>query len=187
MPLETNTPAKAPGANPKVKGKPLGIPKWGWVAGIAVGLLIAYVAVKKSGSIASASDSGQSPASSSGSPLAGNDSGTGGGVVASPPPDMSQLLAQLKAMGLIGGGTGTSASTSGVGSDPGFNDTSNPTPGPSVGTAIIGQGTADTPQGSVITGNNPVGGKGPYGTYAAHPYAIAPPEGSNVHVPGAQM
>jgi len=65
-----------------VKGKPLGIPMWGWIAGAAIGLIIGYILVKRSGSSSASSDTGTGP-----SPLGGSNSGTGGGVVASPPPD----------------------------------------------------------------------------------------------------
>jgi hypothetical protein len=80
MPREVHPPAKPNGKNPKVKGKPLGIPMWGWIAGAVLGLVIGYILIKNRGSSASDSGTGSSP-------LAGDQSsGSGGGVVASPPP-----------------------------------------------------------------------------------------------------
>lgn len=96
-----------PPANPKAKspkGKPLGIPMWGWVAAIAGGLVLAYFIARKSRSSTSPEESGTAGQSGS-SPLGANDSGAGGGVVAPPPPDIMDLLEKLKALGIIGGTT----------------------------------------------------------------------------------
>ena len=86
MPHDVQQPNK-PNKPPNPKGKPLGIPKWGWAAAIGIGLLIGIVLLKRSGSSA-ASGTG-SDAGSNSSPLGSNDSGSGGGVVASPPPPNS--------------------------------------------------------------------------------------------------
>jgi hypothetical protein len=94
MPREVQPPVKKPGA----KGKPLGIPTWGWIVGGVLGLVIGYMLVKRSGSSAAASGS-----DSGSSPLGSPDSGTGGGEPSPPPipPTPSQ----------IGGGNGDPIST----------------------------------------------------------------------------
>jgi hypothetical protein len=90
MPHEVKPP---PGKKPNTKGKPLGIPIWGWIAGAAIGILVGYYFIKKG--------SGQSADSSSGSdssPLGGPDSGDGGGSAS--PPSIPPTPAQ------VGGGNG---------------------------------------------------------------------------------
>lgn len=76
MPREVQAPVKKPGT----KGKPMGIPTWGWIVGGVLGLVIGYMLVKRSGSSAttSGSDSGSGP-------LGSPDSGTGGGQPSPPP------------------------------------------------------------------------------------------------------
>lgn len=71
-----NPRAGKPGANAPKKGAPLGIPKWGWVVGIALGLIVGYMVIKKSGS----SSSNGSSSGSDSSPLGNSDSGSGGGA-----------------------------------------------------------------------------------------------------------
>lgn len=79
-----------PATNPQVKGPPkgtpkgrglMGIPTWGWIAAVAIGLAIAYIFAKKSGAASQDAGSESGP-----NPLGGSDSGAGGGVVAPPPP-----------------------------------------------------------------------------------------------------
>jgi hypothetical protein len=92
---------------PKVKstkGKPLGIPTWGWVAALVVGVLLGYILLKRS-SNASAASAPVATGSSQGSTGTDNSSVT--------PPSPPDLLALLQALGLVGGGTGTVASNNG--------------------------------------------------------------------------
>lgn len=78
MPAPNPAPTKAP---PKGKG-PMGIPVWGWIVAVVIGLGIAYIFAKKTG--AASQDTGTTE--SGPNPLGGSDSGSGGGVVAPPPP-----------------------------------------------------------------------------------------------------
>lgn len=127
--MPANPPAKVPANGaPKPKGKPGGIPIWGWVAAGVLGLVIAYVITRKSGLGSSSSDSGTAGTSGS-SPLGSSDAGnSAGGVVAPPSADINQqIIDELRALGLIGGGTtggGASSPTSGASS--GATDTSSP-------------------------------------------------------------
>lgn len=81
--MPPNPPAGKPA--PKTKGKPLGIPTWGWIAAIAIGLVVGYVVLKKSGSSTAATTADQSSGSSP-SPLGDQTGAGGGGIVAVPPP-----------------------------------------------------------------------------------------------------
>lgn len=83
------------------KAPPLGIPTWGWVAAIAIGLVVGFVIYKKSGT--ASADTGT--AGSSPFPL-GDQSGNsgGGGVVASPPVQIP-LDELLQALGIRGSST----------------------------------------------------------------------------------
>lgn len=76
---QVKTPPKGQG----IKGKgPMGIPIWGWIAAIVIGLAIAYIFAKKSGAASQDTGSESGP-----NPLGGSDSGMGGGVVAPPSPN----------------------------------------------------------------------------------------------------
>lgn len=112
-----------PEASPKpkapTKGKPMGIPVWGWIAAVAAGLVIAFIIAKKSSASTSPVDAGNVGATS---PLGSQSDNSGAGVVAPPAPDLASLLEQLRAMGLFGGGnisnpSGGSQPASIIGSD----------------------------------------------------------------------
>jgi hypothetical protein len=90
-------PEAQPQPKPKVKGKPGGLPTWAWIIGAVAGLIIGYMIYKKSGG----SSSGDISGVGSSSPLGTQDTGSGGGVVASPPPGNSTT----DALGLTHSGT----------------------------------------------------------------------------------
>lgn len=92
--MPATNPAQKP-PTPKGKG-PMGIPVWGWIAAVVIGLAIAYVFAKKTGAASQDTGSG-----SDSNPLGSSDSGTGGGVVAPPPP---VYTAPPSGLGSEGGG-----------------------------------------------------------------------------------
>jgi hypothetical protein len=94
-PAPTSTPKKIP-----VKGKPMGIPMWGWVIAAVIGIVIGYTILKKSGGGIGGSVSGTDTDSSNGI-LAGEESSEGGGSIALP----LSLEDILTALGLRGGTT----------------------------------------------------------------------------------
>ncbi len=121
---QVQKPTPKPGQGIKGKG-PMGIPIWGWIAAVVIGLGIAYVFAKKTG--AASQDTGSTESDSIPS---GADSGMGGGVVAPPPPATSPPL-----------GGSDSGDQSGLGSagindvittitDPGNTTNTNPVLGP---------------------------------------------------------
>lgn len=172
MPPSATPGAKPPAKVPAKKGGMGGIPKWGWIAGGAIGLVIGYMIVKKSGSSTTPDATAGNDTGSSANPLGTSNSGSGGGVVASPPPDYSQLMAELQAMGLT--------PAAGASSPPGTtsDQTQELQPTPS------GFSSApNSPSNSTVssTSNQDVAQRVQQG------YAVAPPPGSNIHVPGAQM
>lgn len=83
-----NPRAGKPNPNAPKKGAPLGIPKWGWIVGIGLGLIIGYMVIKKSGS----GSSGSSSSGSDSSPLGNSDSGAGGGSVAGTPAPKNPVI-----------------------------------------------------------------------------------------------
>lgn len=104
MPSEASLKAvsKPPGRTPK--GKPMGIPMWGWVIAAVIGIVVGYTILKKSGGVSpEATDS-----DGDGFPD-GTEAGKGspGGTIAIP----SELL---QALGLIPGNTESSTGDSGA-------------------------------------------------------------------------
>lgn len=130
MPTEAELKAVNKPKGKPTKGKPLGIPLWGWIAAAAVGLILGYMLLKRSS--ASAANSAPAPSSNPSDNGAGADSGGGGGIAI--PPGTNPGSANTPTQDLISTlqdpGPSNSSSTSSNGStsinpnDPGY-----PTPG----------------------------------------------------------
>lgn len=103
MPREVAPPK--PGTKPGTKKAPLGIPTWGWIAAIGLGLVIGYLMIRNKGSAASDNSSAES---SGESPLNSPTGKSGGGGVASPSPDILPITQTLTDGGNMGGGQGDS-------------------------------------------------------------------------------
>jgi hypothetical protein len=204
MPSEASLKAanKSPKAGAKSKG-PMGIPLWGWVAAGIIGLVIGYTLFKKASGASAASTSPSAPSS-------GGTDNTGGASSSAANP-MEQLL---RALGVSTGGTTlTNSPTIPVSSsqidaanaatqtlDQAQSNLSDfasditipapaPAPAPTSFTAPGAGGflttytqtspssdfyrtqVEDTPLAATVQGGS---------------YAVAPPIGSNIHVPGAQ-
>lgn len=106
MPTEAQLASANP--KPKPKGKALGIPKWGWIAAVAIGLIIGYILLRRP----SGASAGNAAPDTSGNPSAGvsgaaTDSGGGGGAIGVPP----NFLDYLKAIGVAGGTSGQTSAT----------------------------------------------------------------------------
>lgn len=151
MPTQTKATVK-PKGKPS-SGKPLGIPMWGWVAAVAMGLIVGYFLLKRSGAITSA------PGSTNDSPSVGSgaDSGGGGGTIAIPPANP----------------TGTSADQISTMQDPGPGNTAQL----SSQTTTLGNGPISPPGGFFSTPTAPY--EAPPGGFfsAPPPQVIAPPGG----------
>lgn len=90
-----------PKPKPKGKGKALGIPKWGWIAALAIGLVIGYILLRKSSSAGGSNPAPETSGNpSAGESGAGQSSGDGGGGAIGVPPN---FLDYLKAIGVSGG------------------------------------------------------------------------------------
>lgn len=167
------------------KGKPLGIPPWGWVIGIALGLIIGYMVLRNRGS--SGGSSSDTSSGSGSSPLGNTDSGPGGGASSGSPSQNPVVVS-------------SGLDTQGAGSNPGAvepqgdsSTSTNPTaftdvvvPAPS-GVGAVAAGFAPNPgyssAGDVAQRASVASG----GTNTAVTAPTAPPPGSNAHIPGAQM
>jgi hypothetical protein len=163
MPPSANPPAGVPAKTPVKKGSLAGMPKWAWIGAAGIGLIIGYMIVKKSGGSPTPPAAAGSDSGSSANPLGVPNSDTGGGVVAAPPPDMSGLMNQLQAMGLSSGtSTGTTAPSGDTSIAPATDATNSFVSSPAAPMQDVAQ-------------------------HVQQGYAVAPPPGSNIHVPGAQM
>lgn len=98
MAKPTPAPKKIP-----VKGKPMGIPVWGWVIAAVIGIVVGYTILKKSGG-ASGGSSAEGSSDALGMPQE-DESSPGGGNIAIPIEDI------LKALGLRGGSNVQSSPT----------------------------------------------------------------------------
>ncbi len=156
------------------KGKPLGIPKWGWIVGIALGLVIGYMVLKKSKSSSGGTIADTSSGSDS-SPLGNSDSGSGGGASSGSVPTNPFII--------------SGNNTQGPGSDPGAVP-----PGGDSSTQTNPSTPLATQTQPIQYANVPEPSLPPYapipGT-ATHPGGNVPiqniPYGSNVHQPGVQL
>lgn len=103
-------PLKKPPGSP-VKGKPLGIPMWGWMIAAALGIVIGYTILKQSKS-ASATDSqsGISSADGSAIPPDKEDKGSGAGM-----PPLEDILSALGLRGSTSVSPGGDSSSNGGG------------------------------------------------------------------------
>lgn len=103
MPSDTQLKNANPKGTPKGgKKSPMGIPIWGWVIAAALGIIIGYTILKKSGGGSATSQDAQSPDQSTG---ASGDPGASGSVAL--PPDV------LSALGLSPTGGGASQTSAG--------------------------------------------------------------------------
>lgn len=157
----------------KVKGKPFGIPMWGWIAAAAVGIIVGYILLKNSGASA-ATSAGASSVPSAGAPADSSDQGSG--VVAAPAPDDNQLLDELKALGIIGGGTGTIPGGQSNPPPSSSSDISSPGPTGTLDPGVaarsgVGTGGADNSSNPIPTVTTPTGSTIPQAGSAA---ALAP-------------
>ena len=174
-----------PNGKPGKKGAPLGIPMWGWIVGIALGLLVGYMVIKNKGT----SSSDVSNSGSGSTPLGNTDSGGGGGTVAGSPSPNDAVL------------TGA-GSTQGPGSDPGSvsptgdsSTSTNPISpsdsplisygGPTIPSPVVNLGsgggyTTSAPGSDYVVPIPPSGGQAQkFGGVTGNP--------SNVHIPGLQQ
>lgn len=156
--MPTKTVAKPKGV--PAKGKPLGIPMWGWIAAAAVGLIIGYVLLKRS----SANAANSAPASST-TPSAngaGADSSGSGGGIAIPPGTTQDLISTMTDPGT----TGSSGNNQQVYTGPGAAALAASQPGGTIGSSGWNPVT-NTPTAPISTFGglgNPVNAAGPGGT-----------------------
>lgn len=143
---------KPPGKTPK--GKPLGIPMWGWLIAAAIGIVIGYTILKQSKS-ASALDSTGGIANADGSaiPPDAEEKGSGAGM-----PPLEDIL---RALGLRG-----SSSVVGEDSSPGSSsesasfavESSSEPPPPDKGffDPVTGKGDTNFPEEIIVVNGRPV-------------------------------
>lgn len=157
-------PKVTPKTTPKKPGNIAGIPKWGWIVGAAIGLIIGYMLIRNSSASGS---TGSSPAGSGGT-TSGSDSQQASGNI-----PWDEII---KALGLRGGGGSTTPPpTSGTPTDPPGSPIStepptatpvapgvDPSPTPSIPagapgspeylTATTGMASVTTPSGDTLVG-----------------------------------
>lgn len=179
---------------PGAKKAPLGIPTWGWVAAIALGLVIGYLMIKNKG----ANAAGSSSTDSSGTNPLGSSGNSGGGAVASPPPDqtLNPITSTLNDPGTVSNPSGDSSTST----NPFVNPTSSPTnqflnPGGEVQTLSPFAPVSGAPSapGSdyILPGvqSHPGSYAPASGGYVPPNYAVLnpPTEPTNIHRPGFQI
>jgi hypothetical protein len=187
MPPDAKVANTKTGKPPAQKGKPLGIPKWGWIVGIALGLIIGYMVIRKSRSSSGIGTSGTGAGSDS-SPLGNSDSGSGGGAsIASPTtPDL------LSALGVTNTGSADPGTVDGNGdsstsTNPDTSSTISPGYIPATGVGAVAAGFAPNPGYSTAGDPAPQRASVASGGTNTSPTApTAPPPQSNVHIPGVQ-
>lgn len=140
MPNPSNSALKTPKNAPK--GKPLGIPAWGWIVAVAIGIIVGYVVLKRSPS-SNAAVGGTEAGSSDSSPDTEDSASNSPGDIALP-------LDILQALGLRPSGGGASAGTSSSGAPSGGDSSSTAStnltsinPDLPVGTVVPASGTGD--------------------------------------------
>lgn len=175
-------PTDAKVGNPRANGKPgkkqglMGIPTWGWIVGIALGLVVGYLVIRKSGS-SSTSTTGSSSGSDS-SPLGNSESGTGGGAVAGSPTPNNPVIVGA-------GGTQGSTSDPGAVTPSGDSSTSQTVPSqtvPSIAPTIY-QNVPDP----YTAPYQPIPGTSTHPGAVNAPPILNIPYGSNIHQPGVQI